>query len=85
LLAPGGVGGQCNIGNSGSYVWSGTPTGPPNDPLVWFLVVAENDGGTEGSWGADSDLNERNGFFANGSSGQCGITTKTLANSCGTP
>jgi plastocyanin len=77
--------GVCNIGNSGSFLWSGAPNGPPNDPLVWFLVLAENNTGTEGSWGTDSASNERNGFFAGGSSGQCGITTKDLSNTCGTP
>ena len=48
------------------------PAPLPNDALLWFLVLAENNSGTEGSWGTDSTPSERNGFFSNGSSGQCG-------------
>jgi len=76
-------GGVCNIGSSGSHTWSGVPA--PAEPLLWFLVLSEDNSGIEGAWGQDSAGGERNGSSAGGSSGQCGITTKSLANTCGTP
>jgi hypothetical protein len=79
------VGSVSNIGSTGSFLWDGVPAGIVNDPLVWFLVLSESDGGVEGSWGTDSTGTERDGFGPAGSSGQCGITTKSLSNGCGSP
>jgi len=38
---------------------------------------------TEGSWGKDGDGAERSGPAAGGASGACGVTGKSLSNSCG--
>ena len=57
---------------------------PAIDPtgLLWWLVLA-NDGGTlEGPWGQNSSGNDRSGPGADGSSGECGVTSKTLAADC---
>lgn len=78
------TGARCNIGSTSPVVWAGIPN-PVADPtrLLWFLVLTEDDhitNPTEGSWGKDSGGGERNGLQA---SGQCSVTTKSLANSCG--
>lgn len=75
-------GGKCSLGASGSYSWTGIP-----DPsaytsrFLWFLVVGDNGGTTEGSWGLTSAATERGGTSA---SGQCSCTTKDTSGSCGT-
>ncbi len=75
--------GQCAFGSS-PKTWSGVPD-PVADPsrLLWFLVVARDGQGAEGAWGADSGGLERQGPGAGGSSGQCGVTGKSLLNTCG--
>ena len=81
LASYGLTGARCNIGNNSPVVWAGVPN-PAADPtrLLWFLVLTEDNLQTEGSWGKDSLNAERNGLVA---SGQCAVTTKNLANSCG--
>jgi hypothetical protein len=82
--APGGPfsvsGGVCGIGNTGEFTWSPTPT--IADALLWWLVVAQDDSGVEGSWGVGAS-GERTGPGPDGSSGQCGATDRDLANDCG--
>lgn len=82
---PGGVytlaGGVCGIGAS-PFNWLGVPL-PSSGHFLWFLMLAHNAASVEGSWGHDSFGNERNGSGAGGSSGQCGITGKSLTNACG--
>jgi hypothetical protein len=84
--APGGAftvtGSACAIGATSPYVWNPAPT-PPLGGLIWWIVVATDGQGAEGSWGKGSDLLERNGTGAAGSSGQCNVTTKKVTNTCG--
>ena len=56
-----------------------------SDPgrLLWFLVIADDGANTEGSWGTDGRGVERMGPAAGGASGTCGMTAKSIANSCG--
>ena len=73
--------GQCAIAGS-PKIWSGVPN-PASDPtgFLFFLVLAGDGAGKEGSWGEDSAGDERHGPLG-GASGQCGATTKVLANTC---
>ncbi|MCI4355270.1 MAG: DNRLRE domain-containing protein [Thermoplasmata archaeon] len=80
------AGSVCHLGASSPFIWNGSPDPALLDPgkrLVWMLVVADDGAATEGSWGRATPLQERNGPGLNGSSGQCGIVDKSLANSCG--
>jgi hypothetical protein len=88
--APGGsyalVGSVCALGSSSPFTWSGSPDPTALNPTgrwMWFLVLANDGGTTEGSWGRDSFQQERTGTGAQGSSGQCGILSKNLSNICG--
>jgi len=79
-------GGKCDIGTSGSLAnWNSGVPDPANDPgagkFVWFLVVGDNNGTTEGSWGLTSAGGERGGTAA---SSQCTCATKSISGSCGT-
>jgi hypothetical protein len=66
------------------YRWRNVPNPAPQPGrLLWFLVLANDGAGTEGSWGTDGSGAERIGPAAGGSSGVCGITTKSVANTCG--
>ena len=51
--------------------------------LIWFLVVAENDGGREGPWGKQTGGTERSGPGTNGASNVCAATNKDTASTCG--
>ena len=73
--------GQCSIGTTSPYTWAAP--NPTSGNLLWFLVLAENNSGKEGSWGRYNAANERNGPGTNGSSGVCAITDKDLTNTCG--
>jgi len=89
--SPGGTylanGAVCGIGGASPYNWSPTPSATDGSGLIWWLIVVNNGSGTEGSWGrweAPPALpQERQGPGLNGSSGQCGVTDKDLANTCG--
>jgi len=39
-------GGRCGMGVSGSSTWSSVPAGD-----LWFVVAADDNAGTEGTWG----------------------------------
>ena len=67
-------GSVCGLGTSGSYLWSSVPAGD-----LYFLVVATDGAGTEGSWGVDGAGQERNGPV---SSGACGVAVKDLSATC---
>jgi hypothetical protein len=75
-------GGKCSLGTSGNYGWTSIP-----DPssytsrFLWFLVVGDNGGTTEGSWGLTSGGAERGGTNA---SSQCSCASKNTTGSCGT-
>jgi plastocyanin len=85
-VAPGGsyasAGGRCGIGANSPFAWTATPS-PLSGDFVWWLILAEDGSGTEGSWGKDSGGFERDGPGMNGASGQCGNTDKDLGNICG--
>jgi len=85
-LASGGafglLGGVCRIGSATPYDWMGVPVASDGSGLIWFLVVATDAGGAEGSWGVDSAATERVGPGNGGSSGICAIV-KNVANACG--
>jgi len=66
-------GGECSLGTSGSFNWSGVPSGN-----LFYLIVGTDGIGVESSWGRTS-FGERNGINA---SGQCGITAKEISNVC---
>ena len=77
------AGARCNIGPS-PYTWSDSPD-PTDNPsrLYWWLIVAHDGAGTEGSWGSNSGAVERTGPGTNGSSGSCYSIDKSTANTCG--
>lgn len=76
-------GAACGVGGS-PFNWVGVPD-PATDSsgLLWFLMLANDAATTEGSWGTDSADAERQGPGVDGSSGECGIATKDLGNTCG--
>lgn len=73
----------CSIGTTGAFAWFGSPD-PATDPagFYWFLVVANDGSGVEGSWGANTGAVERTGPGAAGSSNTC-QPAKDLTNTCG--
>jgi plastocyanin len=73
----------CSIGTTGSFNWFGSPD-PSTDPsgYFWFLVVANDGAAAEGSWGANSGPQERNGPGVGGASDVC-QPGKELSNTCG--
>ena len=75
-------GSRCLV--SAPYNWIDVPD-PSFDPsnLLWFLILANDGGNIEGSWGPDGFGSERRGPGAGGSSGACDISTKDTANTCG--
>jgi hypothetical protein len=84
--APGGTfdvaGSACGV--TSPWRWQNAPDPTPEPGrLLWFLVLANDGDTTEGSWGPDSRGVERIGPAAGGASGVCGITTKSVANTCG--
>jgi len=85
--SPGGTynlqGGKCDIGSVSPFTWTATPSATDGRGLIWFLVVSENNAGTEGPWGKYNGSNERNGPGLNGSSNVCGATNRDLASTCG--
>jgi len=76
-------GGKCDLGTTGALSnWSSGVPAPSSGAFVWFLVVGDNNGTTEGSWGLiTAGSAERGGTAA---SGQCTCTTKSTSGSCGT-
>ena len=86
--APGGVftpmGSVCNVGTASPYDWAGVPDPTDGSNLIWFILVATDSSGVEGSWGLDSAGHERLGPGNNGASGTCAVV-KNTANACGHP
>jgi tetratricopeptide (TPR) repeat protein len=72
-------GGKCDMGTSGTYSWPAMPD--TSGDFMWFLIVGDNDGTTEGSWGF-STSGERNGT---GASNRCGCAVKDTSTPCATP
>ncbi len=78
------TGAVCDIGPLESpFTWNDTPTTEGDTRLLWWLVLANDGAETEGAWGPDWTGVERNGPGPNGSSHECGMETKSLANTCG--
>jgi len=75
-------GSKCDIGCSPFNWTSGVPA-PDSGEWVWFLVLANDDSTTEGSWGTDGNGSERAGAGPGGSSGVCSITAKNVSTTCG--
>lgn len=82
-------GGAISVGGSAcgidsAWAWTNSPS-PNADPgrLLWFLVIADDAASIEGSWGTDGRGVERIGPGAGGASGTCGISARSVANSCG--
>jgi plastocyanin len=73
---------QCDVGTASPFVWTTSPSPTPGD-FVWWVLVADDGSGTEGSWGIDSAGTQRNGAAAGGASGLCTNTQKDLTNTCG--
>ena len=69
------TGSACSISNP--ETWVASPIALP-DQGIWFLVVRDNDEGSESSWG-QSSTGERNGLLH---SGQCDTSLKDLIGSC---
>ena len=78
------TGGACGIGTTSPFTWNGVPD-PVADPsrLLWWVVVASDGEGTEGSWGVDAQGGERKGPGPGGASNQCAISAKDTSNACG--
>ena len=77
------LGGTCNIGTVSPFAWTPTPNASDGSGLVWFLIVAENNAGREGSWGKYDATHERNGPGTSGASNVCGSTNRDVTNVCG--
>lgn len=68
-------GAECALGGTGTQVWDPVPPGS-----LFMLVVGTDATGTyEGSWGTDSQGNERRGSIV---SGACSVTTKVVDGIC---
>ena len=67
-------GSVCDLDGSGMHSWSGVPAAD-----LWFLVVSDDTGLIEGSWGSRSDGAGRAGSEA---SGQCGFVLRDNSGDC---
>ena len=76
------LGTTCTIGGASPYDWAGVPSPTDGNGLIWFIVVATDSGGIEGSWGEDSAGNECGGSGNGGADGTCAVV-KNVANTCG--
>lgn len=72
----------CALGTTGEFLWTTPPDPAPGD-FAWFLVLANDGGLVEGSWGRESAGSERIGPGSGGVSNTCGHTIRNVANECG--
>jgi len=77
------TGAACEVGATAPFTWTAAPAAGDGSGLIWWLMLVDDEAGTEASWGQDSSGAERDGPGFNGSSGQCAATDKDLTNSCG--
>ena len=77
------LGAICAIGTTSPYVWNNVPSASDGSGLLWWIIAAKARGIYEGSWGKDSAGTERLGPGADGTSGLCNVTVRSLSNSCG--
>jgi hypothetical protein len=75
------TGSACTVAGS-PFTWDPAPDADPSDS-VWFLMTVRDGNNREGSWGKDHAGIERVGPGTDGSSGQCGVTTRNISNVCG--
>ena len=68
------AGAACDLGTTGSAAWSGVPAGN-----LWFVIVGDDDGATEASWGTDGIGGQRGGVTA---SGLCGTSVRDNSGVC---
>ena len=68
------TGASCDLGVTGTATWTGVPAGD-----LWFVVVGNDGGTTEGSWGTSSEGTQRG---AGAASGQCGLTARDDSGVC---
>jgi subtilisin-like proprotein convertase family protein len=68
------AGASCDLGTSGLATWTGVPAGD-----LWFVVVGDDDGSSEGSWGIDGNGAQRGGGAA---SGLCGVSVRDDSGAC---
>ena len=76
-------GGVCGMGATSPFTWNQVPDATDGHGLIWWLILANDGGTTEGSWGHGSAPGERQGPGADGASLVCGVATKSLTNTCG--
>ncbi len=67
-------GASCDLGIAGSATWTAVPAGD-----LWFVVVGDDDGAVEGSWGIDGNGAQRGGTSA---SGRCSMTSRDNSETC---
>jgi len=70
-------GAACDLTGSGSYRWSGVPPGD-----LWFVVVADDGLGLEGTWGLQADGTHRGGTAP---SEACGHGRRDNSGTCVSP
>lgn len=84
--SPGGAfsltGSACSIGAS-PFTWNAVPVAGDATGLLWWLMTAKDASNREGSWGKNGAGQERVGPAGDGSSAQCGVTTRNISNACG--
>jgi trimeric autotransporter adhesin len=68
------LGAVCDFGTRGHQTWFGVPDGD-----LWFVIVGDDGGTVEGSWGTDGIGGQRGGITA---SGRCGLTSRDNAGVC---
>jgi len=68
------TGSVCDLGFTGVATWTGVPAAN-----LWFVVVGDDGGTTEGSWGTDAQGAQRG---AGAASGQCGMTARDNSGVC---
>jgi subtilisin-like proprotein convertase family protein len=68
------AGAACDLGTAGTYAWTGVPAGD-----LWFAIVADDNAGTEGTWGQASSGAPMGGT---GASGLCSMTTRNNSGTC---
>ncbi len=68
------TGAVCHLGASGSATWNGVPASN-----LWFVIVGDDGGTTESTWGTDPTSGQRGGATV---SGQCGMTARDNSATC---
>ena len=78
------MGAECSLG-APPFTWSSPDPGADPSGWIWWVIVATDGAGIEGSWGQGRigvNTIERPGPLAGGASGECGIAAKNTCNAC---